>query len=424
MPKQTVQSSLAAKLGNKLVQAHEAVKGHETKLPTGGDLPEGIENGIAQLVECKFDVYKTGKQAGQFFFLAAGVVVSPDEITDDKGRSIKVVGKRTQIGPEPICDTPERQGRPTLQDHLDWVLNQMRLLGVDTTSIGAEDLEATAAMLKEQKPYFTFRTWKGQATAQYPNPRVNHEWGGVTTFEQTTDDGNNGGVEDNTGAVDPSMSLEDLATAADGGDSAAQEQLTKLAEKAGVPKLKVTNADNWTAVAALINGGGADKPEKKTAAAEAPKTGGTGKKAVKKAAPPPEPVEPEPEAEDLAALAATADEDLTNGTETEEGQAAATRLTELAEKAGLDPAEYESWAALVDAMSTEAEEGGLPTIAPAVTEVWKYTPMVKGPGGKQTKAKKAVECEIVSVGNGVCDLKNLDDGKTVYKAVPFGDLEQ
>jgi hypothetical protein len=189
MAKQVTKSGLAGKLGAKLKQAVDKHKKDETKISGGGDLPAGII-GIAQLVDCRFGQYKEGANKGEYFFYAAGVVRTPAMF---EGMPIK--GMRTQIGPEPMCDTPTKS-RKTLEDHTAWVLNEMRKLGAETASVDGDELEGLAAALKEAKPTFKFRTWKGQKTKQYPDPRVQHSWEGAADF--TPDEGEV--VEDETAA--------------------------------------------------------------------------------------------------------------------------------------------------------------------------------------------------------------------------------
>lgn len=174
MAKQQVKSGLAGKLGGN-VQATEI----EVKAPGGGaNLPPGIENGIAELVDCRFSQYKDGKMAGEYFFLAAGVVLNPDGtnspwLVDGK----PVDGLRTQIM-EPMCDTPDRGGekaRKTQQEHYNWVVNQMGLLlgkkPGDKFTIEPEDLEAVAEQIKDMKPCFRFRTFAfdREVIAKKPN---------------------------------------------------------------------------------------------------------------------------------------------------------------------------------------------------------------------------------------------------------------
>ncbi len=198
-------SGLAAKLGDRGRQAWEETKHEEAKLSNFGEMPPGV-NGIAKLVDCKFDVVKAEKdkdRAGEYYFYAAGIVVEPEVFTDNKGNVHRLRGMRTSITC-PMYDTPERQGRQTVADHVQWVQNQLKLLGVQADQIGVEDLEGTAAMLKEsaepgnQPVYFKFRTWAGNATPQYPNPRTNHDWQGAVPDYTEPEADPAAGVTDNT----------------------------------------------------------------------------------------------------------------------------------------------------------------------------------------------------------------------------------
>lgn len=264
MPVQKAKSALAAKLGGRLAKAHEASKDKEVKYSEFGDLPEGIDGGIAQLVDCKFDTYKKDNDPnkGQYFFYAAGVVKSPTE-----HNGIRIEGLRTSIT-EPMCDTPSRS-RKTVEEHLDWVYNELKKLGVDTSSIDYHDLEQVAAALKEAKPHFRFRTWKGQkqATGKYANqePRVQHSWNGVIhNYESNGDyshvvdnsDDNPEGALDNKDATKPTdddvPDLTAMAKLADSGDQEAGSKLENLALEAGIEKSEIDDATSWAVVVKAI----------------------------------------------------------------------------------------------------------------------------------------------------------------------------
>ncbi len=282
----TGKSGLVAKLGDKLRKAHEAHKTDETQMDTGGSLPGGIEGGIAKLVDCKFDTYKKGDNQGQYYFYAAGVVVAPK---DHDG--VPIEGLRTSIM-EPLCDTPNKT-RATVEDHLAWILNEMRKLGIDTADIGFDQLEETAEALKLAQPTFRFRTWKGKkkvkGEAGYnekydgpnaPGPRVNEVWSGAVNFEQdetdTVEDSTTDAVEEAPAPTPPKagpkakggpkkaapdlseMTLEELAELA-GKEPAepltgeAQKLLLEKAVEAGHDKDAAEGAESWDAVIELIN---------------------------------------------------------------------------------------------------------------------------------------------------------------------------
>jgi hypothetical protein len=279
MPKKVMKSGLAAKLGTAAQQAFEDHKNDDTDYGAGSDLPAGIEGGIAQLVECKFDTYKKGENEGEYFFYAAGVVVSPSDVN-----GVRVAGLRTQIM-EPMCATPTRK-RSTVDEHVAWAMNELRKLGIDTKELDLDGMESAAEALKEAQPHFRFRTWKGekQTSGPYANrePRVQHEWRGVT--EYVPEEGDAGVVDDTPDEPAPSKGkpaagkgkpapkaatdgddLDALAEAADGGDTEAQTRLTELAGEAGVSDDDRDSAADWAGVVALIqsagDGGGDDGKE-------------------------------------------------------------------------------------------------------------------------------------------------------------------
>ncbi len=253
-------------------------KDDETTYSNFGDLPPGV-NGIAQLKEVKFDVVKEGKNnAGEYFFSAYGIVVEPVNFTDKEGNNHRTAGKRTSVI-EMLCPTPNSKGaRKTVEDHINFVLNTLRLLGIDTSKMNkAGDLETYMAALNQAKPYFQFRTWQGKATPEYPDPKVNHTWEGVVANYIPTDE-SEGGTDDDTEAGASGSSddegdsdsdegyrddddLASLGERAENGDKEAQDKLSAFAKKAGVDAKKVKNADTWNDVVDMINEASAPKDE-------------------------------------------------------------------------------------------------------------------------------------------------------------------
>lgn len=252
MAKVTQKSGLAGKLGPAGQKAVIEHKDEPVNFGGGGDLPDGINAGVAQLVDCRFDQYKDGSMQGEYFFLAAGVVIAP-EVHDN----VRVAGLRTQIM-EPMCDTPDRS-RKTISEHVAWVLNEMRKLGVDTSSLGIDDLEPAAAALKGESPHFRFRTWKGkkQTTGPFANqePRVQEQWKGSCEFdgEATT------AVEDHSVEAVPDDEVEAAASgdvdiaalgkAADAGDEDASATLEDLANAKGIDAGEIAT---WVEVAEML----------------------------------------------------------------------------------------------------------------------------------------------------------------------------
>jgi hypothetical protein len=133
-------------------------------------LPAGIEWGVAQLEEIRVSRYQQGQYAGKPYFTAMGIVQEPES-----HNGVKIKGRRTQIGPEPICDTPNsKSNRKTVQDHYGWMLDQIRLLAGPQTEIPFDELDNVVARLEQAKPRFFFRT-----RTELPNHEVIHEWMGV-----------------------------------------------------------------------------------------------------------------------------------------------------------------------------------------------------------------------------------------------------
>lgn len=382
-------------------EAHEKVKGLDTQLSAGGNLPAGIENGIAQLVDMHFVQVKEGKQnAGSWMFYAAGAVFEPK---DHNGAPTE--GLRTQIS-EPMFDTPTRS-RKTVQDHLDYVYRVLRTFGVDTAELDFDDLEGQMAALVEAGPYFRFRTWAGQKTevAQvngrwsltqdgkvvpgktYPSqqaaqaanpfagrePMVNHSWGQMVNYEASS----SSGTQDDTGSA----------------EGVAQDEAPPPAPVAKAPP----------------------KPTAPKPAATAPAKPAPAKAAPKKPAPPP--VE-EPVVDDLAGLAELAD----GGDED-----AAAKVLKAAEEAGIPKATrdstptYTQLATMVSEAGTAAPDSDEPVWVPAVGEVYQY--QATGKGGKLLDAQ---ECEVTEVNEDlqVVSLKSLVNSKIAYKAVPWDKLKQ
>ena len=259
MPKQSKKSDLVSALGVAGIKAFDAHKADDVQYGAGADLPAGIEGGIAELVDCKFDRYKSGDNVGKYYFYAAGVVHQPKEVG-----GVPVEGLRTSII-EPICNTPNRS-RETISDHLAWVINELQKLGVETASLDLGGLEAVAEILKAEQTYFRFRTWQGQATEQFPNPRVNHDWRGVCDYSpdgaiavvDSTADAVEEEPEEEEAETPDAIDLLATDTKADNGDSDAEAQMVEAAEAVGIDH---TAYQTWEDVAHAIPEQGSDEGE-------------------------------------------------------------------------------------------------------------------------------------------------------------------
>lgn len=363
--------SLLAKYGKELKAAHEECKDQDTEYSMFGELPAGIENGIAQLVEAKFGEYEKGDLQGESFLYMAGVVLIPKEHA-----GVPIEGLRTSIM-EPLCETPTRT-RTTVKEHLAHIYNELRKLGVNTATLRLEDLEATVEALKGAQPTFRFRTWKGkpQTTGEYAGvePRTQHSWNGVCDY--TPDEGDDG-VEDDTPTPAPK----------------APKPSSKPAAAAKTPP-KAAAAATKTAPAKV-----APKPGPKVKA--------------------PEPEEPfDDGAEDLNALAELADAG---------DEEAKDKLTELAEAQGITVEQIEAtteWAevvALINGEELPEKEEDEDNWVPEKDGIYGYCP----PNPKTKKPGKQVQVMVLTINEAkkVVTVKNMVDGKTKY-VVDFDKLEQ
>lgn len=426
MAKTTSKSAFFEKYQKELEKGHEQHKNDETDYGGGGDLPQGINNGIAQLVECKFDTYKSGKYEGEYYFLAAGVVQRPVSV---KGFG-KVAGLRTQIM-EPMCETPGKK-RSTIPDHTGWLLNFFRQFGVDTSKgIHPKQYEAIAAGLRKNRPFFRFRTWVGQkqeleekdgfffvgdkkykseAAAKKANPYlgmdplVNHTWrgkceepeddedtpasadapglevdGDVDVEEPDGEEEVEGAEEvdeeeeyDETGLPDEPLELAELA---DAGDDNAGAKLQRLALEAGIDISDINSTESWSEVVTLIedSGEGAESED-----------------------------EEEEEGPDFDALGEEADQGIDDAIET---------LEELAAEAGLNPDSYPTWIGLAKALQegeeVDEEEGGESF---SKGDVLDFKPKLQS--GKLSA--RSVQAKITAVNDdGTYNVRNLATNKIV-----------
>jgi hypothetical protein len=347
------------------------------------ELPGGIEDGVAQLVDIKIDTYKSGdKIKGKPYFSATGIVLQPEYAFEsvqaweggrvvDKGvRKSKVVGQRTNIRIN-LFESEFGDKVTTKDDQVGKMLNQIRLLGDPegtdpnnycTANLQTEeDLAALfQALLDKQNPiYFPFTTWRPKPTATQQTPRVVHKW--FRRLENWTPENlsKSNYITDNTGTA------------------------TTSANGAGAGSHEPFDADRDTSTTTATS--------------------------------------TETESEDLDQLAEAADQGDVQ---------AQSRLSELAGEAGIseesvqEAASFADVAEMIRASESDQQEGtdDAEELVIKKGNVCHYHPI-----GKDKKpSKKPVECEIISVDNTkkVCTLKSLEDGKTVYKAVKFSEVSK
>lgn len=363
MAAQASKTGLLAKIQDRLKKGHEVHKDDEINYGQM-DLPAGIANGIAQLVDCKFDLYKDGDRKGKIYFYAAGVVKAPE---DHNGTPL--LGLRTSIM-EPLCDTPDASKRKTIEDHQGWIYNQLWLLGVKKEQLTPTTLESVCAALKKAKVHFRFRTWQGKPTKEYPDPRVNHDWKGIVEYDESNPDSH---TEDSSPAAESNGELEEDATEEATDATETETETTDIASldltalgKAADKKPKADMEAQQTLMAAGLQVGMTEK-EMESATNWAAVAKEVGKRNE----------------------AAGGEEETSEETTEEETTEEAT--------------EEEEW-------------------KPAKEEVYLYKPL--DPTTKK-RAAKGVECEVLEVDEEkkTVTILNLDNKKTKYAKIPWDKLE-
>lgn len=289
-------TSVLAKLGDQLRRAVKAHKNDATKISPSGDLPPGL-TGVAQLNVCRFDVHKDGDNAGKPYWIASGIIHEPHTFKDKQGNTHKVSGRRTSIQC-PLYETPKRS-RKNVQEHVAWMLNEFRKLGVDTSKIPDDIpdgcLEMIVTQLQNAKPYFQFHTFETKGAMPGTTPDANSEpmliqmWDGVCAPPTVPELG--AGIKEpsangHTKTVEPSLTEEpppavempepaepeaiapedvdrgditSLVERALQDDTAAQEQLIAMAVAAGHDEADARKSPSWDDVAILAQtpaGGG------------------------------------------------------------------------------------------------------------------------------------------------------------------------
>lgn len=434
MPAQTSKSGLLAQYGDEFVEAFNEAKDTPVQLSQGAQLPPGINNGVAHLTDLVIGEYQSGKWKGQAYFRAAATVVYPDTHTwrDAAGnqQTMHVAGRKTQIGPEPLCSTPNRGGdrsRKTLKEHLKWVIDHLRQLGwqppenmFNNPNVAEETLKRAMASLVKRSAnphtpiYFNFRTWAGKPSVLakdengrwclfntdgngHPTTRVDGPY--LSETEAKTKNpyaGSEPMINHEWLEVNPHFKLGEPALDSDetGDSDGYNPNTTANNEENGAETLG--NADSFKRT---------EEQEDDAAMADL-------ERAVSG------------EAEDLGNLAERA----------EEGESEAKdRLYELAVASGYTDKEIkdaDSWADVVDMIN---QPRGEKTKSPPranksesngefrVGQPVKYHPIAPKTGKPTTKP---VECEITSIDKGKkrLDLKSLRDRKTVYAGIKWAEV--
>ena len=287
MPAQTQKSPLMAALAGAGV--NEAMANAASGEIDWGfqRIPAGILNGVAQLSEVKFDVYKSGTNKGKPYFRAVGVVIEPRSIIKD-GAEVVVAGMQTSIM-EPCCNTTTQDGKKSTSagEHAANVIMEMRKLGADFgPKPQVHQLEPAAKALTESARngnpvYFRFSTSERKPRTPKDEPGVWENWYGVKGLEDyVPPEAAEAGVHDATGeqqtqepqalqdqaAVpdvqaggDEEVDLDALAAAADGDPEHALDEpdgpglkIGQVAEQVGADLTAVSSANSWAEAVEII----------------------------------------------------------------------------------------------------------------------------------------------------------------------------
>lgn len=305
MPPQPQKSALMAKYGAKLAQA--AANHADDPIDYGFTrLPGGIDNGIARLTKCYFDVFKADSQmkqadgssaVGQYYLRCEGSVEEPDEGPD--GEPCKGLLTSVMI---PLCERGIKWGKGILDFDACVKRAQNELKKLGGADMDFRDLEAAAEALTAVAPRFRFRTRTVPAKLENQEDRVFEDWLGIegvdqdvaadataATEDETAGDGAEVVAEEGTevsaddnpdGAAVDVDNETDLATLVglagtdvevptDSTEYAARSRLTTLATEAGVDQNAIDEAADWQALADLIEA--AQNPPPEPTPAPAPK---------------------------------------------------------------------------------------------------------------------------------------------------------
>lgn len=237
-----------ADITKQLSGAFNKHKGDETVV-FGGNLPGGINGGLAEFAGGKLDLYKEGANQGKPYMSLVGTVRSPKEY----------VGMQTRIRVDLFA---KGQGDKTKSEDemVGIALNELRKLGIDTAALNPEDWQDAIDSKAKDGTVFRFSTSQSAPTKQYPNPRVWENWNGAIEGYESNghEEASTTAVEDDTATSNGEASGEDndwaaIGEAAEGGDPEAQNKIKEEADSRGLGE-EVDGADNWIEAAALLGG--------------------------------------------------------------------------------------------------------------------------------------------------------------------------
>ena len=257
--------SMADILGARSKQIVEGVSKKPVVHTGNMKLPDGIENGVAQLVAAGFQKIASGANAGKPIFVARGIVKHP---VTHNGLTVKGQGT---IVTEHMYETPTK-ARKTVEAHLHWVRDFLVGMGVKAETLtDPSKYDAALKLLLSVKPHFSFRTWRGKkklpGTAGYnptydgpnaPEPQVQEQWGGRVEFNESKEPSANGVLADESGPTDPSDQDFDDGSVA---EEVVADEVTEVAGDGPVDEsAEVTDYSEETDIDVLV-GVAKDEPE-------------------------------------------------------------------------------------------------------------------------------------------------------------------
>lgn len=289
MAQQEKKSNLLAKYGER---AKKAIHAHADKPAefVARRVPPGVRNGKARLLSMTFAKVEAGKQnADEVYYMARGVAVEPQAITDSSGNRHQVEGCQTSEI-EMVCDTVVNKGSPKqrtvkLEEHIQSIENRMKGVMGDNTfaeffAATNGDLEEIARLVTEQCKdpshpgyFFHFETSVRKALKQGDEDGVWENWRGNADLEGYRPP-EGGGANDQSALPPPSSNgdeatahdegppdesqgtdfqLMELAEQADAKDKDAKTKLKQLALDAGLDADTIVNADSWADVAQMVS---------------------------------------------------------------------------------------------------------------------------------------------------------------------------
>lgn len=415
MPPVQKKSSFVGKYAQELRKAHDAHKSDETEYSGFSSLPGGIENGIAQLVECEIFQVKEGKKMqGEYCFRAVGIVQKPVEF-----EGIPIKGMRTTIM-EMLCNTPDSGGdRKTFADHWAYFLNELRKLGLDTSTMDVSSDDAITAsldMLVGVGPYFWYRTWQPPTPKEGPykdkKPQVVHMWNG--TAEAYVPEDASSGVEDNTSQGNGQQRVQQTPTPQ---PSTTPQKTRTTQQPTSPPKAPTTQAKPPASPSA-----------KTTQQARQPAT--QFNKTI------PNDIDPHTEAAQTTQIEELPDDLDTLAELAKNSDNAQQKLCDLAREAGVTEQQIDNakvWTEVVELMrsiqqssdetTTEGEHPESEEFLPKTNEVWNYRPLDPKRGNKPSNTPVACKVTKVDIKSKTVTLENLEDSRKTYTKVPFDSLE-